>query len=113
MHNGNEIIKLATNVKKNVFDSVVLQIYNANTEEFLGNIKTISEKGEFSGVYSHHLPTGNYRFVLKADSTIADEGVSFDADLTEGNGYYYWFRVRSIKDKECIIKNLCIYSETD
>ena len=105
-----ERIELKTKVRKNKFGSVVLQIYNEDTGDFIENIKATSENGECSGIYLHNLPTGKYKLVLKANSNIADEAVSFDVNLTNGKGYYYLFNIRSLSEKECIINYLEVFT---
>lgn len=110
---GNKKIRLTTNVRGNSFSYITLQVYNTDTGAFIKNITTANEEGRKSGVYKHSLPSGNYKFMLKANSNIVDEGVSFNTYLTKGKCYYYTFNINKLKKKECKLNSFWIYCDAE
>ncbi len=103
------IIEFHTKLKDNVFNSITLQVFNAETNEFIDTICQIEYDGYVTGSYGHSLPTGKYRFVLKANSNLQDESVFTEAELTEGETYYYSINLTELDKTHAVIDEFCIY----
>lgn len=108
---GKKVIELKTEMINNAFNSVALQLYDANTKKFMGNIATTNTEGKCASVYVHDLPSGKYKLTLKANSNLSDESVSCFVNLVKGNAYCYAFTVNKLSSKNCRITNYIIYGE--
>lgn len=100
-----------TELKNNQFSNIVLQLYNAKTGEFLGNIDN-SKEGNVNGIYTHLHDTGLYKVVLKGNTNLKDESVSAVVHLIQGTDYYYSFKVNSIERKKAIAENYLLFGYT-
>lgn len=93
----------ATTVEGNTFNSIVLQLYDEASGEYLMAVEQTKGTGSVSGTYLHQLPDGWYRVRLKANSNLADEYADFVVYLIEGQSYRYSYEVDTLTQQSASV----------
>ena len=96
----------ATDNEDNSFNELLFQLRDAKTNEYLLSFGSTKREGRISGSYVHQLPTGEYRLVFKANSTLKDEYIQGTVYLVENQAYGYEYFVEEYSAKEMTVKNL-------
>lgn len=92
-----EVFTFTTDVEDNVFNSIVLQIYNNDTGEFYLNAYSTTTIGTHFGSYTHDFDSGIYKVRLKANSNLKDECVDYIVNLEKGKTYGFAFDVYGLE----------------
>ena len=95
-----------TDNEDNSFNELLFQLRDAKTNEYLLSFGSTKREGRVSGSYIHQLPTGEYRLIFKANSTLKDEYISGTVYLVENQTYGFEYLVEKYSAKEMIVKNL-------
>lgn len=103
---GNNVT-METNVKRNIFDNVVIQLYDPYRDEYCSI--DASKSNICSKVYSHERQTGDFVINLKCNSNKKDELMSYTVHLENGKNYLYDLMVDSFKRKKVIINDFEFY----
>lgn len=106
-------ITFTTDVRKNAFNLVVLQIIDADNNEFLETIDSANSIGQVEGIYRHSKESGWYVLRLKANSNLADEYADCIVWLEEGRKYFYSFEVEKLKKKKVVLDGFVIYGHSE
>lgn len=100
---------MTTEVEDNQFDQVVLQLYDAETGEYLDAIAGNSEPGDVSGFFVHDRESGWYTLRLKANSNKKDEYIECSAYLEHGDVYRYAYQIDQLTQEQVEISRFKIY----
>ena len=97
---GAELIEDAyvfnTNVEENVFNSLVIQLYDPRLDSYKALCASSSEKIATKSVYHHQLQTGEYILNVRANSNKSDEWVSYKVVFEQGKEYCFDFVIDSL-----------------
>ena len=94
-----------TEVKKNVFDAVNLQLLEGLSGTYLKDICSRTSTGTYTSSFLNLNETGWYRLRLKANSNLQDESVEIYTYLIKGQRYYYSFDVGTLTKKKAVVSN--------
>lgn len=100
---------LTTDIVGNKFNQIVLQLYNAETGEYINSLNSTDQVGAVQGTYIHTGQSGWYTLRLKVNSNLQDEYVDCLAHLVNGSKYYYSFSVNSLSEQEANLSNFEVY----
>lgn len=90
-----------TEVKGNKFNSLVVQLMDTDAA-YINTLHTSTEEEKVSEVFLCQLPTGWYRFRMKANSNLKDEIVDYFVFLEAGEYYTYSYQVNKLSEKSII-----------
>ena len=100
-------VSIETDVKRNLFDAVVVQLFDPYKNEY-----TWIDSGKSnlcSRIYTHERQTGDFIINVKCNSNKKDELISYPVHLENGRNYMYDVLVDSFKKKKVVISdyNFC------
>ena len=98
-----------TEIENNNFNAVVLQLLDATTGKYLGNIRSVQLTGTCHGGFNHKNETGWYAIRLKGNTKIRDEYIDVLLYLEKGKQYCYSFNVNELSAKQIVLKNYEIF----
>ncbi len=96
---------MKTELENNVFNSVVLQLNNTETGEYIDPIAVTIGTGVKTGWYYHDAPTGTYFLKLRANSNKKDEFIGTTVELQQFNIYEWSYEVEIFSTNEIVIKD--------
>lgn len=102
-----EKMVMETDVKRNVFSNVIVQLYDPYNNEY-SNID-ISKSNLCSKIYTHERQTGDFTINLRANSNKKDEQVSFNVHLENGQNYIYDLFIEGFNSKKVVIGDFNFY----
>lgn len=105
----NNQFDFVTELADNKFNAINIQIMNAETGQFLFNIKSISKTGSHSDSYLHMLPSGWYAIRITANSNKKDENIKSIVYLQKGRKYYYDLNISMLTAKKIVLQELEMY----
>ncbi|MBP5417410.1 MAG: hypothetical protein J6Y58_07795 [Clostridiales bacterium] len=94
-----------TKTEGNRFSSIVLLGESSTDPSGWINIGRGSSAGTYHGYYCHKDATGPCRFLLKGNSNLKDEYVSFTCDVKKYALYEYTFEIVELEDKKIEVKD--------
>lgn len=100
----------STDIEKNRFNSIQIQVLNLANGEYLSTIYSTSETGKHIANYQMEYPSGYYLIRLKANSNFKDEYVEYAMYMEQGAWYYVSFSLESIHDKNAVVSDFVLYS---
>ena len=93
-------------VDKNSFSWVGLMVYDSKTDTYLDVFGMGGEESKkVSDSYVHNSESGIYTVTVKANSTLADESVSYEVYLERGQRYYVEYMIDSFSETQIKISD--------
>ena len=97
--------KMKTELEGNSFNSVVLQLNNMGTGEYLDPISVIRGTGVKTGRYYHTAASGQYFLKLRANSNKKDEYIGTRVELQQDGLYEWSCEIECFSTNEIIINS--------
>ncbi len=100
--------QLTTDIPRNRFSSVVLQLLRTDPFEYLTALDATNHTGGVHGLYLHEEDTGWYCFCLKGNTNLQDEVVNCWLYLEQGTVYAYSFRVDELDPRHVTLSGFTV-----
>ena len=97
--------EISTDTSGNRFDSLVVQLLDVNATTFIDTLHTSTEEEKVSDAFLCRLPTGWYRFRMKANSNKKDEFIDYLVFLESGDYYAYSYQVNKLSDDTIVFSS--------
>lgn len=97
--------EISTDTSGNRFDSLVVQLLDVNATTFIDTLHTSTEEEKVSDAFLCRLPTGWYRFRMKANSNKKDEFIDYLVYLESGDYYAYSYQVNKLSDDTIVFSS--------
>ena len=109
MYDKNRDKYIITNdVNDDIFSYAAVQLYNNDMTKQLATISASTASGPVAAEYSHELPTGDYKLMLKAWGDSINEWTSFNVHLNEGQLYWFVYNIDEFTAKKVTISGFSI-----
>ncbi len=94
-----------TDVKGNHFNSLVVQLLDANSSTYIGALHTSRGEEKVSDVFLFQAPTGWYRFRMRGNSNKKDEFIDYFVYLMAGEYYSYSYQVNKLTEDQIVFSS--------
>lgn len=100
--------ELRTYVEDNSFNSVVIQLQNEQTGEYLDPIVNATVQSQYGGIYIHSAKSGMYYYKIRANSNKRDEYVGKSVYLEEGKEYLWRANIECIEPHKVVLSEILL-----